>query len=403
MRTHRVRTLVLVLFVLAWLGAGFSTALAATRFVAANGTDAPTCGGKSTPCRSISRAIQNAVAGDTIEVGPGRYGDLDGDGLFTGAGDEAAEIDTGCDCMVHVDRPLTLISRDGAGATLLDAGGAAIDVVAASVANVNFGKKGKGFTLTGSSDGTGFDSPRENITVRGNRAFANGNDGFQVDGNSGFIVIEDNVAESNGDNGIRLDDSDVKIVQRNVAVANGNDGLSIGNGVTTTVNANLAVGNGDSGFSLPAGATAKGNAAIGNGGVGFELDDRSTLTGSVAQGNQRGIEMRESVLVTKCAVIGNRGFGILVTGAASTIAKTSIFGNDVAGDTIDEPPIVLQFNCGVNVLATPITVTGNFWGEPGGPGDDPADRYCENGIAKDDGPFDPVATSEIKVKPKAAK
>jgi hypothetical protein len=65
-------------------------ALAANRFVANNGTDSGTCGATSaTACRSISQAIANASPGDHVIVGPGIYGDIDGDGVFTpGSGDE---------------------------------------------------------------------------------------------------------------------------------------------------------------------------------------------------------------------------------------------------------------------------------------------------------------------------
>ena len=67
---------------------GTSVVDAATLHVANNGIDSDTCGAGSAPCRSISRAIVNAAAGDTIVVGPGRYGDLNGDGSFGGPGEE---------------------------------------------------------------------------------------------------------------------------------------------------------------------------------------------------------------------------------------------------------------------------------------------------------------------------
>jgi hypothetical protein len=53
------------------------------RYVANNGVDSATCGTLAAPCRSITRAIAHAVAGDTIVVGPGRYGDIDEDGHST--------------------------------------------------------------------------------------------------------------------------------------------------------------------------------------------------------------------------------------------------------------------------------------------------------------------------------
>ena len=78
-------------------------ALAAKLTVASNGVDEATCGAAASPCRSIGRAIANAAAGDTIEVGPGRYGDLNRINGFTDPGDEPAEIGSGCLCMIKVD------------------------------------------------------------------------------------------------------------------------------------------------------------------------------------------------------------------------------------------------------------------------------------------------------------
>jgi hypothetical protein len=74
------------------------------------------------PCRTISQAIALARPGDKIIVGPGRYGDLDGDGHFGEAGEESAPI--GCDCVIDVDRAVSIESRDGQSVTILDAGGA---------------------------------------------------------------------------------------------------------------------------------------------------------------------------------------------------------------------------------------------------------------------------------------
>src|SRR3989304_4802764 len=97
------------------IGGPGATAEAATLHVRNNGQDSGTCGAAASPCRSISQAIANAVAGDTLMVGPGRYGDLDGDGNFTSPGEEAAEDGSGCFCMIKVDKALTIGSRARAG------------------------------------------------------------------------------------------------------------------------------------------------------------------------------------------------------------------------------------------------------------------------------------------------
>src|ERR1700745_72037 len=64
----------------------------ATLWATNNGTDTPTCGNVSKPCRSISQAIENANAGDTIWVGAGRYGNISGDGSFSHPGDEHPQL-----------------------------------------------------------------------------------------------------------------------------------------------------------------------------------------------------------------------------------------------------------------------------------------------------------------------
>src|SRR5258706_5326104 len=97
-------------------------AQAATKFVANNGIDSSVCGTTAaTACRSISQAIANAADGDVIVVGPGRYGDLNDDGVF---GDPGEEFFPGpCGCMIQVNKSVTIISRDGAASTILDAAG----------------------------------------------------------------------------------------------------------------------------------------------------------------------------------------------------------------------------------------------------------------------------------------
>ena len=84
-----VRLLALVsLLLVGWSG----IVLANTLSVANNGLDSATCGSSAAPCRSISQAIANASEGDTIVVGPGRYGDLNGNRIFGEVGEETAAV-----------------------------------------------------------------------------------------------------------------------------------------------------------------------------------------------------------------------------------------------------------------------------------------------------------------------
>lgn len=78
-----------VLLIVAALGALVATsAEAATVFAANNGVDGPSCGAKSSPCRSITQAIAVAAPADKVIVGPGSYGDLDCDGVVGEPGEE---------------------------------------------------------------------------------------------------------------------------------------------------------------------------------------------------------------------------------------------------------------------------------------------------------------------------
>src|SRR5687768_2789620 len=68
--------------------------------VANNGVDTSTCGARDDPCRSITQAIANAKAGDTLLVGPGRYGDVNGNDVLGEPEEEMPAAD--CRCAVHI-------------------------------------------------------------------------------------------------------------------------------------------------------------------------------------------------------------------------------------------------------------------------------------------------------------
>jgi len=51
-----------------------ASAAGRTIYVTNDGTDSAGCGAQANACRSISQGLENAVDGDTILVGAGRYG-----------------------------------------------------------------------------------------------------------------------------------------------------------------------------------------------------------------------------------------------------------------------------------------------------------------------------------------
>ena len=93
-----------------------ATSVPRTLRVSPNGEDSQTCGDSlSQACRSISQAVANALDGDRILVAPGRYGDLNRNGLLGEEGEEFG-LDA-CRCMIYVDKRIQLVSERGADGT----------------------------------------------------------------------------------------------------------------------------------------------------------------------------------------------------------------------------------------------------------------------------------------------
>jgi len=337
----QVRLGALVFVLVAFAG----SAGAATLYVGNQGIDSGSCGSSSDPCRSISRAITNAGSGDTIVVGPGRYGDLDEDGTYGETGEEAAEVNTGCDCMVNIDKRLSLRSVNGAAATIIDVNGGNISGVGIEASGVVFGSaKALGFSIVRADEnGVEVSSSVNGVTIAGNLSYDNDGDGFAIDG-------------------LR------HTVSSNRAFRN-ETGFAI-NGANSTVSDNVAAENGDDGFDVAG-------------------DDHSFLR-DVSTANDRGFRLAGGRhQLTSCAALGNRDDGILLLSAATArIEKSNIFGNDAEGSE----------NCGLsNASGNVITATGNYWGSSIGPGPDPADAVCNSGGGSISD-LTPISSKEIKLK-----
>ena len=298
-----------------------------TLYVANNGLDSALCGAKLSPCRSIRQAMANASAGSLIVVGPGRYGDLNQNGMFGEFGEEGAPA--GCNCMVQVDKPIRLVSRDGPAATVLDATGApAVTVVRITANDVVFGGPLQGFTLRGGTNSLVVQGTTR-VVVQGNLAMASNRDGFLIlgDGNS---------------------------VQGNQSVGNVQAGFVVAASANSVLD-NQAISNGGPGYWIDNQShVVRRNRAIDNGGEGFRVSGQDHT-------------FRQNVAV------GNRGFGIVAMNPGLIFRLNDIYGNY----SILNPDLA---NCGlVNDSAGTITATDNFWGAPSGPGPDPADEACETG------------------------
>ncbi|MGZ4970296.1 MAG: right-handed parallel beta-helix repeat-containing protein [Methylobacter sp.] len=294
-----------------------------TLYVANNGIDSNTCGSRDKPCRSISQAIAHANTGNTIEVGPGRYGDLNKNGTFGESGEEFAQNDG----MINVNKPVTVISSDGPLMTVLDADGASLSAVAVTAGNAVFGRREHGFLITGAKANglTTSTATVSNITVAGNIALANGQGGLVVNGSA--CLIQDNFVSGNLAAGIAV-------------FGSGNE-----------IRNNVASNNGAQGFVLV--------------GSGHEIRD------NVASNNGSGFGIQGSdIRLIRNAALGNKLFGISVDipGAGATISNNNIYGNNSV-------PLNGLVNCGImNASGNTIVATDNFWGMPGGPGADSADN-----------------------------
>jgi parallel beta-helix repeat protein len=333
------------------------TARAGTVLVANNGTDSLTCGVPGNPCRSISRAIQNAGAGDTISVGPGVYGDVNFSGTFDNPGDETGPLGT-CNCLVDVNKPVRIISRSGADVTVIDAGYLPLTPVLIEAGGVTFGAPKHGFTVTGGGGAAGVRiSAANGVTVAAIRSVGNAR-GFQVTTGSTNNTFTGNVAHLNDAEGFRLAGVGDAVLG-NVASANGDAGiLSLENDIR--IANNVLVDNGTDGIQLGAGT------------IGAVIDRNSTLN--------------------------NTRFGILLnTGAAATITRNNVFGNNDAGGQYGG---LSMLNCGLgNDTGGALTIDANFFGATSGPGVSPADSICDfhSSTTTSQG----VANKEIKVKPTA--
>ena len=340
---------------------------ARTLYAANNGIDGAECGAKATPCRSISRALANAVDRDRIIVNPGLYGDLDRDGNLGGVGEETAGA-----AAVHVTLDVVITSRDGAAVTIIDSGTAAGADVLLAASGVTFGKSRKGFTLAGSNAiGLDTSATATDLRIRGNFAIGHTSYGFRINGDR--VEVRENLAIGN-DHGFFEATSTARDNRylKNVAIGNTGFGFRFG-GTGHRIQGNAATGNGASGFVAfdSQSLSLLKNVASGNGSAGLAAGSGSTA-----------LEFRQNTAT------GNLTPGIIVLDAASTTEKNNVFGNDPAGG-----PANGTVNCGIESrAATPVDAGGTYWGDSGGPGPDPADEAC--GPLDEDRP----ATRERRIK-----
>ena len=336
-------------FAVALLFTAPSRADAATRYVADTGSDGASCGiTLASACRSITQAVELANPGDTILVGPGRYGDLNRNGILGEPGEELGYLTppASCSCVLRIEKRVIIISSGGAAVTVID--GRSVDVIQnvfLTTVGGEFGRPGKGFTLTGTK-------------VR------------------------------NG-HGIVLDAGDVWLVRGNQVIFTG-FGDSTGNGISTVNNAAIRIeGNQVAGWHI--GIESRGAATVSKNQVWRNAEGilaaGGSVVGNVATANGNGIHVNGSTKVTSNAVYANDVAGIFVLSPFSgVITKNNMFGNGGSD------------NCGLmNNGVIGLKATNNYWGAATGPGAPPADNVCN--FSGGTTTTSPSATEPFLVKP----
>ncbi len=391
-----------------------------------SGIDSPSCGSGGSPCRSISQAIANAQDGDTIYVGPGRYGNVNGDGSFSGPGDEQPEVNAaqwdGSGCLVCINKGVHIYSTAGAELTVIDSGGAQPQYQSTVLIlsdGVDFGAEQHGFTLTGGNahgvtiePNFGAKGVARNISVSGNIDIGDGDGvyffGDDLDGSSyegcppmactfsARVLIAGNRLVNNG-NGVNLSTNNWSgpgtVVVRDNQTLHAGTGYYIYPGFP---------------FGLPYIGSSDNVQLINNvaasGGVGFYAVSSGPIEYNTAIGNtQSGFVITYSAPFTFNSALGNGGPGVLINLSPGlfelgNLSSTATFsGNTFIGNDRSRPvplflgmtPFIGNFSpgpsahCGVlnlgplgalggptevtPVPATRLPAVDNYWGSGSGP------------------------------------
>jgi hypothetical protein len=313
-------------------------AAALVRYVASHGVDSATCGTAVAPCRSISRAIARAVAGDRIIVGPGLYGDIDGDGRYVTPGDEGA--DGPCSCGVSITKAVTIESSAGAAATVIQP--VSLFAVQITAPGAVFGGRDRGFTVRALN--IGIDVDAGDVTVQDNR-ITGGDEGISVRIGANAASIVGNVV------------TDVK--QTGAAILG--DGAVISGNVFEHIGTAILV--------MGSATVIADNHVVNSLGTGIAVFGHDTT-------------IRRNLLA------GNYGPAVWVVGGGggASVAGTVVTSNNFAhnGTFVER---TLGGNCGVISQVSVVNAERNFWGSAQGPGADPADRACSPGALIDTAPF----------------
>jgi hypothetical protein len=396
-----------------------AAAASASLRVTNDGADSATCGAPTTPCRSISQAIENASDGDVIEVGAGHYGSVSGDPNFAGPCDEHPQADTGC--IVCINKALHIYSLHGAAVTVIESipFPNVISTVRILHDGVVFGLAGRGFTVTGGNvQGIVWDLDavsefgipiQHSVTIAGNIDLGDLN-GFVFHGASfvdrpcpvpscmstAQVIFSDNESINNGVSAFSVNVSTYRppiILQSNLAHGGGT-GFFVTPGDQN-----------EAGFEISANnVSVLGNVAVHNG-VGFDVALIGRTENNTAAGNsQAGFKVVPSGDFRGNSALGNAGPGMILNFSVQFFSSppltnnySSFFANNFYGNDRNRPALSLisvgplqapnpgpSAHCGVLNLGDLVAAEeasagqgsldpqtlqagGNFWGSARGP------------------------------------
>lgn len=331
-------------------------------YVRNTGRDSAHCGDAQNACRSISQAIENASSEDTILVGPGRYGDLNGDNDFNDPGEEHLQSDGYTSCVICIRKSVHLYSLFGADVTFVDGPSnpqGPIAVVRVFANGVIVGSKDHGFTFRHGDRALVADNGLDYVRVIGNVASQFGYAGFSFTSPGRYLVISYNRAIGGGGTAFLVyAGADNPLIYRNVADGNGYAGFQVFS-PSAQVLENVASHN-FIGFQVGRRTLLKDNSVISNHvGINLPGDDAAVPAAQRIVGN---------------TIVGNdyAGFEIVAASQNVTITGNNIYGNGVNGINTAAGS---ASGCGIVDFAGPlVNATNNFWGVASGPGTDSANK-----------------------------
>jgi len=266
---------------------------------------------------SISDAVNNASAGDTVIVR---------DGTYYGN--------------VNISKQLTVKSASGPIGCIVDGMGKG-DVITLSANGINF----EGFTVRNSgssSNNAGIKVLSSYNNITSNTVDSNGHDGIDLYYSTGN-TLTGNTANSNGNYGISLYSSNGNTLTSNTANSNGIYGICLSSSNGNILTNNMANSNKNYGIYLSSSSSNKliDNAANSNYNIGIYLvsSNGNMLTGNIANSNNgEGIDYKLTEIFQFGIYLDFSNGNILIDNTANSnldygIYLTSSSSNTLTGNT----------------------------------------------------------------------